>query len=121
MASYKLVTNPKVIPVPGNKEIDEYLGRSNTETVQYSIAKMIAPPGWKEPAQQPDFDEITIMIRGTMRAVVDDEKVEVNAGEVLLVKKGTKVRYSNPYKKEYECWSVCVPAFSPELVNREKE
>lgn len=35
-----------------------------------------------------------------------------------LVRKGSKVSYSNPFDKDAEYWSVCIPAFSIEKVHR---
>ncbi|MFN1835622.1 cupin domain-containing protein [Balneola sp. MJW-20] len=119
MSSYLKVTDPERIPVPGNKIIEEYIGRINTDSADYSVAHMIAPPGWSEPSQQPDFDEFTIMIRGRMHMIIDEDEVILKQGEVILIKKGSRVQYSNPFKEENEYWAVCVPAFSPESANRD--
>jgi mannose-6-phosphate isomerase-like protein (cupin superfamily) len=80
---------------------------------------MVAPPGWSEPHQNPEFDEYTMMVRGSKQIEIDGETVTLSAGESLLVRKGARVQYSNPFEEEAEYWSVCMPAFSPELVNRE--
>ncbi len=117
---YKKISTPERIPVPGNKLIEEFIGRLNTGDANVSVAHMIAPPGWGEPAQTPDFEEITIMLRGKMHILVDDEEeVILNAGEVIFTEAGTKVQYSNPFDEENEYWAVCIPAFSPESANRE--
>ena len=79
---------------------------------------MIAPSGWSEPPQRPDFDEFTLMVRGKKRIEIDGEEVHLEAGESLLITKGTLVRYSNPFDQEAEYWSVCIPAFSQERVHR---
>ncbi len=81
----------------------------------------IAPPGWSEPAQTPDFDEYTLMVRGRKRVEIDGETVEVGEGESLFVPRGAKVRYANPFADEAEYWSVCTPAFTPARVHRETE
>ena len=93
----------------------------NTKTDDVSVAHMIAPPGWSEPAQTPAFDEITIMVRGTMTIEVGDEVVELAAGQAIRTAAGVRVRYSNPYDAESEYWAVCLPAFSIDTVNREAE
>ena len=80
---------------------------------------MVAPPQWSEPHQRPEFDEITIVVRGRKRFEIDGELVELQAGESLLIRAGARVRYSNPFDAECEYWSVCVPAFSPATVHRE--
>lgn len=119
MPDYKIISTPSAIPVPGSKVIEEYLGRMNSGDEQLSVARMIAPPGWDEPPQTPEFDEVNIVVRGKMNIKIGEENLIVSAGEVILTYKGTTVQYSNPFKEEYECWSVCVPAFSPDSVNRD--
>ncbi len=50
---------------------------------------------------------------------VDGEEIIVSAGQSILIKKESRVRYSNPFEEECEYWSVCLPAFSIDLVHRE--
>ena len=121
MAGYRLITEPTRIPVPGGKLIEELVGKVNTGTEAFSLARMIAPPGWSEPAQQPEFGELTIMVRGTMRVEIGGDTVEVSAGQALWAEPGERVRYSNPFEAESEYFALCMPAFSPETVNREGE
>ncbi|MGV3587754.1 MAG: cupin domain-containing protein [Adhaeribacter sp.] len=112
---------PFRVPTTDGKLIEEHLGLATTRTPAYSIAHMIAPPHWSEPHQKPEFDEITIVIRGRKMAEVDGEEIILQAGETLLVKSGARVKYSNPFDEETEYWSVCVPAFDINTVNREDE
>lgn len=112
---------PVQVPVPGGKIIEEHAGRLATKDEGISIAHMVAPPGWGEPFQQPGFDEYTLVSRGRKQVEVDGEKLTVSAGQSILVKKGSRVRYSNPFDEECEYWSVCLPAFSIGTVNREEE
>jgi len=86
---------------------------------EVSIAHMIAPSNWSEPFQNPDFNEHTLMVRGRLQIEVDGECFVINKGESILVYKGSRVRYSNPYNDPAEYWSVCNPAFTLESVNRE--
>ena len=114
------VTDPTRIPVPGGKLIEEHVGRVNTETASLSVAHMVAPPGWDEPAQTPAFDEVTIVLRGTMRVEHDGGHLDVGPGETVLCEAGERIRYLNPSDRETcEYWAVCAPAFSPESVHRE--
>ena len=115
----KKITNPTRIPVPDGKRIDEHVGRVHTSTAAVSVAHMTAPPGWGEPFQQPDFDEVTIVVRGAVRVEHDGGMLDVSAGETVLVEAGERIRYSNPFDAETEYWAVCVPAFSPERAHRE--
>lgn len=113
------IADPVLIPVPGNKTIQEYIGHIRTESADYSVAHMIAPPKWSEPFQLPKFDEITIVIKGVMRVESESGTEDVAAGEVILVTAGERIRYSNPHSEDAEYWAICVPAFSPDLAQRE--
>lgn len=110
---------PFRVPTTDGKLIEEHIGLATTGTNQYSVAHMVAPPAWSEPHQRPEFDEITIVIRGRKRFEIDGDVVELSAGESLLIRAGARVRYSNPFDVECEYWSVCVPAFNPDTVHRE--
>lgn len=116
---YQLQKNPFVVPTNDGKLIEEHVGLASTGEKSLSIAHMIAPPGWSEPHQTPQFDEYTLVSRGRKLVEVDQEQVIVEAGQSILIKSGTRVRYSNPFDEECEYWSVCLPAFSVEAVHRE--
>ncbi len=125
---YRLVEKATRIPVPGGKLIEELFGRVNTGTEAFSLAHMVAPAGWGEPAQTPEFGELTIMVRGTMRVELHGapgkpagEVVELRAGQALWIEPGVRVRYSNPSREENEYFAVCLPAFSPDKARRDPE
>ncbi len=119
--SYKIQKNPFIVPVNDNKLIEEHFGKASINTGDYSFAHMIAPPKWSEPFQNPEFDEITYIISGRKKFEVDGDEIILKAGESIIVKKGSRVRYSNPFEEKCEYVSVCIPAFTPERVNREEE
>ena len=121
MAGYRLVTSPTRIPVPGGKLIEELFGRVNTGTEAFSLAHMVAPPGWGEPPQVPEFGELTIMLRGRMRVEIGDEAFDLAAGQALWCEPGARVRYGNPFPEESEYYALCLPAFSPDTVHRDEE
>jgi len=114
----RLIESPKPIPVPGNKLIDEYVGRVNTADQQVSIAHMRSPAGWSEPGQQPEFDEFTVVLKGFVTVEHKGGVMQVGAGQAVLAHKGEWVRYSTPQGAEYV--AVCLPAFSPETVHRDE-
>jgi mannose-6-phosphate isomerase-like protein (cupin superfamily) len=120
----ELIPAPTRIPVPGGKVIDEYVGRVTTGTESVSVAHMIAPGGWSEPAQQPEFDEVTVVLRGVVLVEVSDggstQTLEVPAGQAVITRAGERVRYSTG-DAETEYIAVCLPAFSPDIVNRDPE
>lgn len=120
MPNYFKQSNPFLVPTTGDKQIEEHIGLASSGHRQFSIAHMIAPPEWSEPYQKPEFDEITIMVSGRKQVEVDSVEIILNPGETLLIKKGARVRYSNPFAEPAEYWSVCIPAFSPKTVHREK-
>ena len=64
-----LISQPTRIPSAGNrpKLIDEYIGRVNSKTSAASVAHMRSPTGWTEAGQTPEFDEYTIVLKGTLR------------------------------------------------------
>ncbi len=117
-----IITNPAVIRAQGNKIkiIQEFIGRVNTKTENASLAKMESPEGWSEPGQIPDFDEYTLVLKGKLCIKTKEESFEANAGEAFIATKGEWVQYSTPYAGGAEYIAVCLPAFSPDLVNRDE-
>jgi mannose-6-phosphate isomerase-like protein (cupin superfamily) len=114
------ITAPTTIPVPGGKVIEEYVGRVNSGTDALSVARMSAPGGWTEPAQAPDFDEVTLVLRGTVRVEHDGGVLDVRAGEAILTRAGERVRYSTPDPDGADYVAICVPAFSPDAAHRDE-
>lgn len=102
------------------KAIREFVGRVNTRTSEVSVAFMTSPPGWQEPGQRPDFDEYTVVLHGTVVVEHEGGAFDVNTGQAVLARAGEWVRYSTPGPDGAEYVSVCVPAFSPELVHRDE-
>ncbi len=119
MKKYFHQSNPFVLPTTDGKLIEEHIGRASNGEQAYSAAHMVAPPGWSEPHQTPQFDEMTLMVSGKKQVEIDGEMLVLQAGESLLIKAGARIRYSNPFEEPAIYWSVCVPAFSIESVNRE--
>jgi mannose-6-phosphate isomerase-like protein (cupin superfamily) len=123
LSTHRLIQSYTRIPVPGGKLIEEIAGRVNTGHTAFSMAHMVAPPGWGEPAQRPQFGELTVMVRGRMRVELGEggaELVELVAGQSLWVEPGVRVRYSNPFEAEGEYYALCVPAFAPDAARREE-
>lgn len=120
MKNYLKQTSPFRVPTTDGKQIEEHFGLASSGDGAVSIARMVAPPGWSEPFQQPAFDEYTLMVRGRKQVEIDGETVVLHPGESLLVRRGTRVRYANPFDEDAEYWSVCRPAFSPDTVHREE-
>lgn len=114
----ELISGPTRIPVPGGKVINEYVGRVNSGTEAVSVAHMITPGGWSEPAQAPEFDEYTVVLRGLLRVEHDGGTVDVAAGQAVRSRAGERVRYSTG-DEGAEYVAVCLPAFGPDLAHRD--
>ena len=115
------IAQPKIIQAAGNKpkRIEEYIGRVNSGTESLSVARMVSPGGWVEPGQTPEFDEYTVVLRGTLRVTTKGGSVDVHAGQAVVAQKGEWVQYSTPGDEGAEYIAVCVPAFSMETVHRD--
>jgi mannose-6-phosphate isomerase-like protein (cupin superfamily) len=116
-----LINAPTRVKAAGTKEklIDEYIGRLNSGDSGVSVAHMRSPSGWEEPGQAPQFDEYTIVLRGTLRVESSEGVLDVNAGQAVIARKGEWVRYSTPGEEGAEYIAVCLPAFSMDLVRRD--
>lgn len=118
----RLISAPTKIEAAGNKPklIEEYIGRVNSDTAALSIARMQSPSGWVEPGQTPEFDEYTVVLRGTLHVETKAGTLEVHAGQAVIVAGGEWVRYSSPGAEGAEYVAVCLPAFSPATVHRDE-
>jgi mannose-6-phosphate isomerase-like protein (cupin superfamily) len=116
-----LISSPSIIKAAGNKSkiIEEFIGRINTGTSDVSIARMKSPGGWVEPGQTPEFDEYTVVLRGTLRVVTKTGSINITAGQAIIIMKGEWVQYSSPEPGGAEYIAVCLPAFSPDTVHRD--
>lgn len=117
----KLIVGPKLIDCVGSppKQIREYVGRVNTASAHVSVARMSSPPGWSEPGQRPEFEEITVVLSGELVVEHADGELAVGAEQAVVTAPGEWVRYSTPQGAEYV--AICLPAFSPQTVHRDDE
>jgi mannose-6-phosphate isomerase-like protein (cupin superfamily) len=116
----KIIEKPAVVTAAGNKpkRIEEFAGRVSSGHDAVSVARMVSPGGWTEPAQRPDFEEITVVLRGTLCVESDAGSWNVHVGQAVVVAPGERIRYSTPGPDGAEYIAVCLPAFSPETVHR---
>jgi mannose-6-phosphate isomerase-like protein (cupin superfamily) len=112
---------PAVVQAAGNKpkRIEEFVGRVNSGHATVSVARMQSPGGWREPGQRPEFEEITVVLRGTLRVEHAAGAFDVRAGQAIVASPGEWVRYSTPEAEGAEYVAVCLPAFSPAAVHRD--
>jgi mannose-6-phosphate isomerase-like protein (cupin superfamily) len=116
----ELIGGPTRIPVPGGKIIDEYVGRANTGEAAISVAHMVAPGGWDEPAQAPEFDEITLVLRGCVRVETEAGPLDVRAGQAVVIRAGERIRYTTT-DEGAEYVAICLPAFDPATAHRDPQ
>ena len=117
-----LIQKPTTIQAAGHppKLIEEFVGRVNSGSAAVSIARMKSPSGWSEPGQMPEFDEYTVVLRGSLHVKLKDKAFDVVAGQAIIVNAGEWVQYSSPLPEGAEYIAVCLPAFSPETVHRDE-
>jgi mannose-6-phosphate isomerase-like protein (cupin superfamily) len=117
------IFQPTRIEAVGNKPklIDEFIGRVNSKDSNLSIAHMRSPEGWEEPGQTPEFDEYTIVLKGTLRVTHKDGSLDIARGQAVIAHKGEWVRYSTPNAEGAEYIAICLPAFSIEAVHRDSQ
>jgi mannose-6-phosphate isomerase-like protein (cupin superfamily) len=117
----RLIGKPTVIDCVGTKpkQIQEYAGRVNSGHAGVSVARMISPAGWEEPGQRPEFEEITVVLKGMLRVEHENGVLDVRAGQAVVASPGEWVRYSTPGADGAEYVAVCIPAFSPASVHRD--
>jgi len=118
----RLIPAPTVIAAAGTKpkRIEEFAGRVNSGHAQVSVARMTSPAGWEEPGQRPEFEEITVVLRGMVRVQHDSGVLDVRAGQAVVTSAGEWIRYSTPEPDGAEYIAICLPAFSPETVHRDE-
>src|SRR3954452_4258060 len=108
----RLIAAPTVIAAAGTKpkKIEEFAGRVNSGHAGVSVARMTSPSGWIEPGQRPDFEEITVVLRGMIRVEHEGGALDVHAGQAVVTAPGEWVRYSTPGPDGAEYIAVFIPA-----------
>ena len=67
----------------------------NSGTSALSIARMVSPSGWSEPAQIPSFDEFTV-VSADDSSQTRDTVHQVSEGQAIWASSGEWIRYSTP-------------------------
>lgn len=118
-----LIDAPAVIESAGNKpkRIEEYAGRVRSRHDAVSVARMQSPEGWIEPGQRPEFEEITVVLRGELHVEHAGGSLTVREGQAVIAAPGEWVRYSTPAAGGAEYVAICLPAFSPDTVHRDPD
>jgi len=119
----RLIESPTIIEAAGNKpkRIHEYIGHVNSGDAAVSVAHMVSPQGWIEPGQRPEFQEITIILKGEATLEHEGGSLIAKAGQAVVSEPGEWIRYSTPAPGGAEYIAICLPAFSPDIVHRDEE
>ena len=119
----KRIDNPTIIEPAGTKpkKIEEFAGLVTSGHRGVSVARMQSPQGWKEPGQAPEFEEISVVLKGLLRVEYKGGSLDIRAGQAVVAAPGEWVRYSTPEAGGAEYIAVCLPAFSPETVHRDRD
>lgn len=112
----KIFDKGVAVPSHGSKEIAEFIGNASSKTTQFSVAHMLAPPGWSENAHSTQFDEILILITGTLTIITEEGKHFISDGQVGWIAPSQSVAFLNDHEEICEYWAICFPAFSPSLM-----
>ena len=115
------ISSPSIIKAAGNKPkiIEEYIGRVSSKTNDVSIARMKSPEGWIEPGQTPEFDEYTLVLKGELHIKTKEDLIILKENQAVITKQGEWIQYSTPKPEGAEYVAICLPAFSPDIVNRD--
>ena len=118
----RLIAAPTIVQAAGTppKRIEEYAGLVNSGHASVSVARMVSPAGWREPGQRPSFEEITVVLEGTVRVEHEGGTLDVHAGQAVVTAPGEWIRYSTPAGGATYI-SVCAPAFSMDTVHRDDD
>lgn len=116
-----IITSPTRIEATTNKTIiiDEYIGLLRSGHRQLSIAFLDCPAGWIEPGQTPEFEEFTLVLKGTLQVAHKEGHCEIHAGQSIITHPGEWVQYSTPETTGAQYVAVCTPAFSMETAHRD--
>ncbi|MBM3778200.1 MAG: cupin [Acidimicrobiia bacterium] len=119
----RLIDAPALVTAAGTppKRIEEYAGRVRSLHTGVSVARMVSPQGWVEPGQRPDFEEITVVLRGLLSVEHEAGRLDVRAGQAVVSAPGEWVRYSTPEPGGAEYVAVCLPAFSLDAAHRDPD
>jgi tRNA-Thr(GGU) m(6)t(6)A37 methyltransferase TsaA len=78
----QLIPAPVHVEAAGSppKVILEFMGRVSTQSQDFSVAQMKSPAGWSEPGQTPEFDELTVVLRGSLTVETSGATHEISSG-----------------------------------------
>ena len=72
---------------------------------------MRSPQGWEEPGQTPEFDEFTLVLKGTVRVRHHDGEMDVTSGQAVIAHAGEWIQYSRRLRVARNISpSVCRPS-----------
>lgn len=95
--------------------ISELIGRVTTGDPSMSVARIVMLPGQGQPLRRNHFHELLIVVAGSCTIDLPDGTVELWPDDLLDLP--TLTTYAERGGAEgCVAWAICMPAFSPELV-----
>ena len=62
------------------------VGRAKNDNKNVSVARIKSPEGWAEPGQNPEIEEISVVISGTLKVELERGSLEAGAGQAIVAK-----------------------------------
>ena len=97
----------------GDDRVDVYVGNVGSE------GRLFRNVGDVDADPEPDFEEVTVVLKGLLRVEHERGTLDVRAGQAVVAAPGEWVRYSTPEADGAEYVAICTPAFSPDTVHRD--
>ena len=69
--------------------------------------------------QTPEFEEFTVVLKGTLRIGHRSGILDVHAGQAIVTHPGEWVQYSTPETEGADYVAVCLPAYSLDTAHRD--
>ena len=116
---YIIQDSPFIVPTTNGRIIKEHFVNISQEGPNISMLHLTAPAGWSEPFQTSNSNEYTYIISSKKQFIIDGEEIIIEVGQSIKIEKSTRAQYSNPYLEPCEYITICIPAFTIDLANRE--
>ena len=81
---------------------------------------MMSPRGLAGTRPAPDFEEITVVLRGMLRVEHEGGALDVRAGQAVVTSPASGCVTARPKPDGAEYIAICLPAFSPATVHRDE-
>ena len=113
MAIYRLMPDRTVTESDGRRTCEVFGAADGHEDL--SVAWFVLPPGCKGAARRNDLTEVVIVLSGKGLTSIEGRAEEIGAGHSIHVPPGALWRLENAGREPLVGYSICTPAYRPEL------